>query len=50
MKRRRYVVCGVSGRAIGMWICYTKMDWPRIVNYSSQRQTSYKPISEATIM
>ena len=37
-------------RAIGMWICYTKMDWPRIVNYSSQRQTSYKPISEATIM
>lgn len=37
-------------RAIGMWICYTKMDWPRIVNYSSQRQTSYKPISEATII
>ena len=37
-------------RAIGMWICYHEMDWPRIVNYSSMRQTSYRPVSEASIM
>ncbi len=37
-------------RAIGMWICYHEMDWPRIVNYSSMRQTPYRPVSEASIM
>ena len=37
-------------RAIGMWICYHEMDWPRIVNYSSMRQASYRPVSEASIM
>ncbi|MDY6302441.1 MAG: terminase [Bacteroidales bacterium] len=36
-------------RAIGMWICYHEMDWPRIVNYSSVQQTYHKPINEASI-
>ena len=36
-------------RAIGMWICYHEMDWPRIVNFSSVQQTTHKPINEASI-
>lgn len=37
-------------RAIGLHVCFFEMDLPRIVNYSSMRQTSYRPVSEASIM
>ena len=32
-----------------MWICYHKMDWPRIVTYS-QVQPRKKIINEASII
>ena len=35
-------------RAIGMWICYHKMDWPRIRKLTPTRQLD-KPVSVATI-